>query len=138
MKERKAVLLLDDDPIPRDTIEEAFLRSPEYRFEVHTASDPLDYLLKNMRERPFDVAVLDLSLTGPRKKSFACLRKIAAWVSQNPEALIVVYSGYPQPENVVRSIKLGADEFLDKTECDPDQLAQRVVAMLREHARARR
>ncbi len=91
------------------------LKTAQIEVELHRASDgeqALDYLHRPSRERPRpDLVVLDLNL--PRKTGFDVLSDI----KQDPtlkELLVVVFTSSPLSADKMKSIALGARDYITK------------------------
>jgi DNA-binding NtrC family response regulator len=135
MKDKKRVLVVEDERTMAETIAEGLRRSPVYDFEVAVAESPRDCLAKGFEAGQFDVYVVDLQLT-QGERSFFGQKIVAVRAFETPGALTVVYSAYPSVENVVRAIQSGAADFIAKAECPPHQLPARIERLLDEQRRS--
>jgi DNA-binding NtrC family response regulator len=130
MTASKSVLILDDQADMRDAIARGFSENSDYHFQVETAESPADCIAKRIDYRPFDVYVVDLDME-PGVGSFFGYPFIRALDSTG--SVIVVYSVHGHSvETIVKAMRSGATDFLVKGgACRPDQVADRVVQLLR-------
>ncbi|MCH7898255.1 MAG: response regulator [Proteobacteria bacterium] len=118
---RKTTVLLVDD-------EESILRSVganlrRYGYEVVIAHDGPE-ALQTLEETMPDLVVLDISLPG--LDGFEVCRQVREW-SQVP---IIMLSGWSDPEDRVKLLRMGADDYLAKP-FSVEELVARVEAVLR-------
>ena len=104
-QERLLLLVEDDDAFAR-TLRRSFERRG-YRVLHASSAEEVAQLLQS--ERPH-YAVMDLKLAG-HASGLSCVQLLHA---QNPEALIVVLTGYASIATAVEAIKLGACHYLAK------------------------
>ncbi|NIM94416.1 MAG: response regulator [Anaerolineales bacterium] len=114
------VLIVDDDLALSDVVSFTMSRAG---YEVIVAHDGLTTLERWSTEQP-DLIILDLNL--PRLDGLAVCRKIRA-ASDTPIIILSVRGG---EEDVVRGLKLGADDYVVKP-FSPMQLVARCEAVLR-------
>lgn len=98
---RKRLLLLEDDRRFRKTLAEDF---DERGYIITEAGS-----LKELANREFDFAVIDLRLLGE-----SGLTAISELKKQNPDIRIVVLTGYASVATAVEAVKLGALNYLHK------------------------
>lgn len=112
------VLLVEDDPEHRALIERALKRLLTYRVEtvsVGLASEAERFL----EENKCDVVLLDLSL--PDSRPDETLRRIVQiW----PELPVIVMTSLQDERMADKAIELGAQEFLEKSELDPELISR--------------
>lgn len=104
-QERLLLLVEDDDAFAR-TLRRSFERRG-YRVLHASSAEEVSQLLQT--ERPH-YAVMDLKLAG-HASGLSCVQLLHA---QNPDALIVVLTGYASIATAVEAIKLGACHYLAK------------------------
>ncbi len=119
---RRKVLLADDDPFVRSLLKKALREE----FDVAMAEDGVEALTLTLREKP-DVLVLDIML--PKLTGFEVTRSLRACGFAQP---ILLVSGLIDPNERVRGLSLGANDFITK----PFQL-QEIVARIRNASRFR-
>lgn len=114
------ILVVDDEPALRQMLEGS-LRSAGYVVgSVPEGQAAIEYLAT---ERP-DLVILDVMLPG--QDGFRVLQQLRDW----SEVLVLMLTAAPEPQNVVRGLELGADDYLTKPFNMPELLA-RVTALLR-------
>ena len=110
------ILILDDDPSVGRVIQSALARRD---FKVDTVSDPTVMEAK-LQERPYHIVILDYVIPGLESE------QVLGWVREHqPEASIIVVTGYPSMDSAVSCLRAGTFDYLTK----PFQVAelQRVV-----------
>jgi len=108
------VLLVDDDVIFLDVMGGALARRG---YAVHTASD-MPGVRERMAADTYDVILLDLMLAEGSALSF-----IPELRAAQPEAQIIMVTGYASIPTTVHAIKLGASNYLAKPVSVGDVLA---------------
>jgi len=114
--EAARILFVDDDPVTCSIFE----RFCEGRPYTGTVMDAADRALERFRSEPFDLVVTDLRMPGLDGLGF-----VRAIREHDPEAAVLVVTGYSSVENAVESIKAGALDFIKKP-FDLDELAIQV------------
>ena len=103
------VLIIEDSPMVRARLTESFAEIPNV--DVVGEADTEPEALALMRHKPWDVTVLDLQLK--RGSGLGVLRAMAE--GDRPQRTrIIVFTNFAFPQYRERSLKLGADYFLDK------------------------
>jgi DNA-binding NtrC family response regulator len=116
------VLVIDDELIIRTSCSRAL--SPE-GFEVKTAQNGLDGL-RMIEEEKFDIVLTDLKM--PDVDGIEILRKIKErW----PDIEVIIITGYQTVDTAVKSIKLGAFDYIEKP-FTPDALISAVSNALKQ------
>lgn len=113
------VMMVDDEPLVIE-ITQAFLEGAGYRRFVST-SDSSEAIAMLLRERP-DVLLLDINM--PKVSGFDILTAMEAERALTNIPVIVLTSA-DDPETKLRSLELGAADFLRKP-VDPSELALRM------------
>jgi DNA-binding response OmpR family regulator len=115
------VLIVEDDPIIRQTVDYALRRAG---FETRSSGDGAEGLRVAQAERP-DLILLDLMLPGLDGYQFAeAVRKVDA------EVAIIMVTALDQERDKVRGLDAGADDYLTKP-FSMEELLARVRANLR-------
>jgi len=127
-KEKKTILIVEDEASVAEAIREGLARSSAYDFEVKVARTPRELLGNEFHEKRFDIYLVDLKLSSG--SSFTGLRIVLNRSLQSPGSLTIVYSAYPQVVNVVKAIQFGAADFVSKIECPPHELVARIEKLL--------
>lgn len=99
------ILVIDDEDIVRTSCNRAL--TPE-GYEVKMARNGLDGLKMASEER-FDVVLTDLKM--PDMDGIEVLRRIK---EEWPEIEVIIITGYQTVDTAVKSIKLGAFDYIEK------------------------
>lgn len=115
----KKVLLVEDEEIIQNLLQR---RLGSEGFKVLSARDGEDGL-KMMRQSMPDVVLLDIIM--PKKNGFQVLEEM-----QKDENLrnipVIIISNSGQPVELDKAKQLGADDWLIKTEFDPQEVVDKV------------
>ncbi len=114
------ILLIEDDNLDRET---AQWRLESEGFEVISAIDGKEGLRQLYHHRP-DLVLLDINM--PTMDGYTVCQRIRE-ISNIP---IIIVSSHQEPEAIVHSLSLGADDYLEKP-YDKDVLVARTKAVLR-------
>lgn len=112
------IVLADDHAIVREGLKR--IVSDAREFEVAGEAADGNEVLRLVRERDFDVLVLDLSMPG--RSGMELIRMVKA---EKPRLRILVLSMHQESQYAVRAIKSGASGYLTK-ESAPAQLEQAI------------
>lgn len=123
MKEERDVLVVDDEPVVSGAV--ARVARGEGLTADEAASGPEG--LARLAERPYRLVVCDVMMTG--MDGFAFMREAAR---ARPGTPVVMTTGYATVETAVRSLTLGAEDFVPKP-----FTADELVAVLRRALRRR-
>lgn len=120
----KNILIIEDDDFFRELIKKKLVAEG---FEVLEAVDG-EKGLDAMRESKPDLVILDLLL--PTIDGFEVLAKAKAdlMITNIP---VIVLSNLGQQEDIERGLKLGASDFLIKSQFDIDQIMEKVKGALK-------
>ena len=99
------ILVIDDEPVLRDSCYQILSRKGCDVWLSENGKQGLSQL----RERQFDVVILDLKM--PDISGFDILKIIQ---TDYPETVVIVITGYPTIETAVEAMKLGARDFIPK------------------------
>ncbi|MEJ2695245.1 MAG: response regulator [Candidatus Sulfobium sp.] len=114
------LLVIDDESIVRTSCKRVL--SPE-GYEVRLAANAFDGI-RMLEEEPFDLVLTDLKM--PDMDGITVLRTIKErW----PQTQVIVITGYQTVDTAVKSIKLGAFDYIEKP-FTPDALTSAVAAAL--------
>ncbi|WP_066961493.1 response regulator transcription factor [Microbulbifer sp. Q7] len=117
----RRLLIVDDETGTRNMLERAMTRRGFTTFIAATVADALALIARE----PFDCALLDLKIDHD-----SGLELIAPLRAANPQARIILLTGYSSIPTAVAAIKLGADDYL----CKPAGGDQLVAALVGEPA----
>jgi len=112
MPRQANILVIDDEETMRDSCQQTLSRNGNM---VEVAEDGLMGLAMLERES-FDLVILDLKMPG--LSGMDVLKKIK---ESNPEAMVIVITGYATVESAVEAMKKGAYDFIPKP-FTPDSL----------------
>lgn len=117
------ILVIDDDPFLRQLIEQTLLQE---NYQVITAPNGPDGLRLLSEQKPH-LVILDIMLPG-----------LSGWdvcrqIREKSTIPIIILTAKNAPDDVVRGLRLGADDYLVKP-FYPDELQARVSAVLRRTA----
>jgi DNA-binding NarL/FixJ family response regulator len=117
------VLVADDHAIIRDGLKQILADTPD--LVVAGEANNGNTALEKVREREWDLVVLDLSMPGRNGIELIKLMK-----AERPKTPILIFSMHQEEQYAVRAIRAGASGYLSK-ESDSDWLlpAMRKVAM---------
>lgn len=116
---RPSILLVDDDPIVRETIK-AVLELSEFRV---TTAENVSEAIHLIDTGPFDVLLSDLHMPGAGDG----FTVISAMRHKHPDAVTLLFTAYPALKEAMEAILLQADEILVKPMPIPE-----MVALIRE------
>lgn len=117
MKDVLKLLLVDDEPLVRRSLEKTLLRAG---FDVETASNCTDGLAlfedAQGSDEPFDLAVLDLNMPGFEgvEKSGAGLELLSRLLAQRPDLPVVVLTAYDEVGKAKDAVNRGARAYFVK------------------------
>ena len=120
----KKVLVVEDEEILRSLLQK---RLGEEGYEVDVARDGIEGMEKIKEKRP-DVILLDIIM--PNMGGFEMMEEMK---KENISGIpIIVVSNSGQPVEIDRAQKLGAKDWLVKTEFDPQEVIDKVVTQVGE------
>jgi DNA-binding NtrC family response regulator len=105
MGEQKHILVIDDEEIVRISCQRAL--TPE-GYTVDVAADGLEGL-KLVKEKSYDLILTDLKM--PNMDGMEVIENIR---KTQPQAKIIVITGYSTIETAVKAIKMGAFNYIEK------------------------
>ncbi|MBN1841235.1 MAG: sigma-54-dependent Fis family transcriptional regulator [Deltaproteobacteria bacterium] len=121
MKASYKILVVDDDAFMRDACHQTLTKQGHSTTLAKSGQEGLGLLEKSS----FDLILLDLNM--PNEDGLFILAKIK---DIDPEAIVVMISGYGSIETAVQAIKLGAFDFITKP-FTPEELLNTVKRALR-------
>jgi len=119
----KKILLIEDEEIMIGLLQRKLTKEG---YEISVAGDGEEGL-KVMREVKPDLILLDIIM--PKMGGFGVMEKI----NKDPELKkipVIVISNSGQPVELDRAQKLGAKDWLIKTEFDPQEVVDKVIAQI--------
>ena len=118
------ILVVDDDPIIRDSLSE-FLKLEGFKC---LGSEGFDQALKELEKQSYNLVITDVNM--PKTDGFELLRVIR---KRYPEVVTIVITGYGTIESAVEAIKMGAYDYLTKPIID-DEIRMIVSRALEQQA----
>jgi two-component system, NarL family, invasion response regulator UvrY len=112
------VLICDDHMIVRQGIRQSLAEAADIAVVAEAADGPL--ALRQLREGGIDVLLLDIALPG--RDGLDVLRQVR---TEHPKLPVLMLSTYPDRQYAVRSLKLGASGYLNKS-ADSEQITAAV------------
>ena len=115
----KKILIIEDEKLLRDLLQNRLIKEG---YEVSTAEDGEQGLKMMEKDKP-DLILLDIIM--PKKSGFEVMEEM----QDDPELkniLIVIISNSGQPVEIDKAKKLGAKDWLIKTEFDPQEVIEKV------------
>ena len=119
----KHILIIEDDDFFRELIRKKLVSEG---FEVSESIDG-EKGIETIKEIHPDLVILDLLL--PSIDGFEVLSKVKADASI-AQTRFIVLSNLGQQEDIERGLRLGADDFLIKSQFDIDQIMDKVKTVL--------
>lgn len=112
------ILVVDDSPLFRRGVRDLVLEGfPGAKIgEAGTAYEMLEWL----RRKPWDVAVMDISMPG--MNGLDALKQVK---QEFPALPVLILSMYPEEQYAIRMLKAGADGYLTKSSA-PEELVQAI------------
>ncbi len=117
MKDRKNVLVIDDEPIVLDSCRKILRQEG---FDVNGAFNGREGL-KKIEEDKYDAVLVDWKL--PEIDGMEVLRIIK---KNHPDVIVVMITGYPSVESAVKAMKLGVSDYVSKP-FTPDELKETII-----------
>jgi two-component system, NtrC family, response regulator HydG len=127
MSEQSSILIVDDEPVVRDSLQQWFTAEGYHTLAVNGGREALSALA----QRDWDLALIDIKMPGMDGMELQSKLREA-----DPELTIVLMTGYASVETAVKALKNGAYDYLTKP-IDPDELSHLVSKAL-EHRGAKR
>ena len=105
MSTQANILVVDDEEVMRDSCRQALHRAGH---RVKVAADGLE-AMNTLKKESFDLIILDLKMPG--LNGLDVLQKVK---EDDPEAIVIVITGYATVESAVEAMKRGAYDYLSK------------------------
>lgn len=127
-KQKKQVLLVEDDTILADTLERKFIQK---NTSVHKAPNAKD-ARRILQAEPIDIILLDLIL--PDVDGFKFLEELKA-AEHTKDIPVMIISNLGQKEEIERGLKAGAIDYIIKADTVPAEIFKKVEAVLTKRSR---
>ncbi|MDH4222664.1 MAG: response regulator [candidate division Zixibacteria bacterium] len=128
MKNRKNILVIDDEPIVLDSCRRILNQEG---FEVKGAMNGREGL-KKIEEDKYDAVLVDWKL--PEIDGLEVLRIIK---KNHPDIIVVMITGYPSVESAVKAMKLGVSDYVSKP-FTPEELKDVIIKALESSIKSKR
>lgn len=119
----KKILLIEDEQLMIELLERKLSQED---YEISVARDGVEGLEKMKEEKP-DLVLLDIIM--PKMGGFEVMEEINKDVELK-KIPIVVISNSGQPVELDRAQRLGAKDWLIKTEFDPQEVLDKVIKQI--------
>ena len=117
----KNILVIDDEVAVNNNIRKILAKKGFHVDQAVTKDDALE----KIQARPYKLVLLDLRIPGVRG-----LELLKALRDQNPEAKVIIITGYASIETAVEAARLGAIDYLAKP-FTPDEIRDATAKALR-------
>lgn len=121
---QKNILIIEDDDFFRGLIAKKLLFE---EFDVHTAATGQEGIAKIKEVKP-DLVLLDMLL--PSMDGFEVLQKVKE-DSEIATTPIIIASNLGEQEDIDRALKLGAVDYLIKSQYTPEMIIEKVKKLLK-------
>lgn len=115
---KKSILLVDDEIVILDSLSRE-LKTEPLNLEIHVANSG-EEAIERINTLSFDLVVTDLFMPG--LDGFQVLKAVKR---KDPQAMVIILTGYADLKSSIDALRLGADDFLQKP-CDIDELLYRI------------
>lgn len=119
----KKILIIEDEEIILNLLQKKLIKDG---FDV-TAAENGEKGMEAMRKSPPDLLLLDIIM--PKKGGFEVMEEMIK-DPQLKKIPIIIISNSGQPVELDRAQKLGAKDWLIKTEFDPQEVIEKVVKQI--------
>lgn len=120
---KKNILIIEDDDFFRELLRKKFLPEDFNLFEAVNGEKGI----KEIKDKKPDLVLLDLLL--PNMDGFEVLVKMKSDPATSSIPVIIL-SNLGQQEDIERGLKLGANDYLIKSQFDIDQIVEKVKNIL--------
>ena len=119
----KKILIIEDEKVLINLLQKKLTQEG---YEISTALDGEEGLLE-MKERKPDLILLDIMM--PKMDGFKVMEEMAK-DKEIKDIPVIIISNSGQPVEIERAQKLGAKDWLIKTEFDPQEVLDKVVKVI--------
>lgn len=105
MKDRKSILLVDDEELYLDALAMILIKEG---YDISTACNGKK-ALQSVKKKQYDLVITDMIM--PDITGIDVLKEVK---SLYPEAKVIIITGFGAPESYLESMTLGAFEYLNK------------------------
>ncbi|HEY0090552.1 MAG TPA: response regulator [Candidatus Lokiarchaeia archaeon] len=119
----KKILIVEDEEVLINVLKRKLVSEG---YDVSTAKNGNEGLIKMKKEKP-DLILLDIIM--PEKGGFEVMEEMNRDEDLKDISIIII-SNSGQPFEIERAEKLGADDWLIKTEFDPQEVLDKVIKQI--------
>ncbi|OGZ18011.1 MAG: hypothetical protein A2V72_02000 [Candidatus Nealsonbacteria bacterium RBG_13_37_56] len=119
----KKILIVEDEEVLINVLKRKLVSEG---YDVSTAKNGNEGLIKMKKEKP-DLILLDIIM--PEKGGFEVMEEMGE-DEELKDIPIIIISNSGQPFEIERAEKLGADDWLIKTEFDPQEVLDKVIKQI--------
>ena len=112
------LIIVDDHAVVRKGLKQIFEEAPDIVVTDEAGSG--SELLEKIRQKKFDVVLLDISMPG--RDGLDVLKELKV---ERPELHVLVFTMFPEEQYAVRVLKAGASGYLNK-ESEPEELIEAI------------
>lgn len=120
----KKILIIEDEKILSDMYQEKFTRAG---FKVSVAYEAEEGLILAKKVKP-DLIILDILL--PKENGISFLKKLRE-TPEGSSVVVVAFSNYDDREIKKEAFKLGAKDYLIKTNYTPEEVVNKIKKYLK-------
>lgn len=119
----KKILIIEDEEVLISVLKKKLVREG---YSVSVAKNGVEGLAKIKKNKP-DLILLDIIM--PEKGGFEVMEEIVKDEDLNDIPIIII-SNSGQPVEIDKAKRLGADDWLIKTEFDPQEVLDKVIKQI--------
>jgi len=119
--EKISILLIEDNKADAVMVQVYLRDIKNYEFELHQA-ERLETGKEMMRERAFDIVMLDLSLPDSMG-----METLSSFLSDFPNSAVIVFTGLADTTTGLEAVRLGAYDYLVKGDMNPSVLSKSIL-----------
>jgi len=112
------IIIVDDHAVVRKGLKQIIEEAPDLYVCDEAASG--NELLEKVREKKYDVVLLDISMPG--KDGLDTLKDLKI---EKPDLPVLIFTVYPEEQYALRVLKAGAAGYINK-ECEPEELIEAI------------
>ncbi|MDP2910268.1 MAG: response regulator [bacterium] len=119
----KKILIIEDEEVLINVLKKKLIREG---YDISVAKNGVEGLAKMKKDRP-DLILLDIIM--PEKGGFEVMEEMTKDEDLKDIPIIIV-SNSGQPVEIEKAERLGADDWLIKTEFDPQEVLDKVIKQI--------
>jgi len=119
----KKILIIEDEEVLINVLKKKLIRED---YDVLVAKNGNEGLVKIKKDKP-DLVLLDIIM--PEKGGFEVMEEMAK-DDELKDIPIIIISNSGQPVEIENAKRLGADDWLIKTEFDPQEVLDKVIKQI--------